>query len=50
MPTCGVSKPEGRRSILNSEEGEGEEEDEDVEVKLVVVVVGALVEEVSKTG
>ena len=45
--TCGVSKPEERRSILNSEEGEGEEEDEEVEVK---VVVGALVEEVSKTG
>ena len=49
--TCGVSKPEERRSILNSEEGE----EEDVEVKVVVVVVvvvvvRALMEEVSKTG
>ena len=42
-----MSKPEERRSILNSEEGEGE--DEDVEVK-VVLVVGALLEDVSKTG
>ena len=52
MPTCGVSKPEERTAILNSEEVEGEEEDEDEEVKVVVVVVvvGALLEEVSKTG
>ena len=52
MPTCGVSKPEERTAILNSVEVEGEEEDEDEEVKVVVVVVvvGALLEEVSKTG
>ena len=37
MPTCGVNKPEERRSILNSEEGEGEKEDEDVEVVVVGV-------------
>ena len=50
-PTCGVNKPEERKSILNLGEGEEEDEDEDVEVKVVVVVVvGALVEEVSKTG